>query len=195
MNREEAYKLVKPHLTEHRYEHTIGVTNTAVELAEKYGADVRKTETAAIFHDYAKFRPKDEMRQMVVDFGLPKDLLDYSTELLHAPVGAILVKKEIGIKDGEILDAIHYHTSGRPNMTLIEKCVFLADYIEPGRKFPGVEEVRELATVDLDQAIVQSIKNTVNFLMKKNQPVYPATFETYNDLVRPREKGETNGRK
>lgn len=184
MTRDEALKLVKPHLTDHRYEHTLGVTETAVELAEKYGADKEKTEIAAIFHDYAKFRPKEEMRQVVVDYDLPKDLLEYSTELLHAPVGAILVRDEIGISDEDILSAITHHTSGRPNMTIIEKCVFLADYIEPGRKFPGVEEVRELASENLDAAIIQSLKNTVNFLMKKNQPVYPATFHTYNDLVK-----------
>lgn len=184
MNRDEALKLVKPHLTDHRYEHTLGVTETAVELAEKYGADKEKTEIAAIFHDYAKFRPKEEMRQVVVDHDLPKDLLEYSTELLHAPVGAILVRDEIGITDEDILGAITHHTSGRPNMTLIEKCVFLADYIEPGRKFPGVKEVRELASENLDAAIIQSLKNTVNFLMKKNQPVYPATFHTYNYLVK-----------
>lgn len=184
MNRDKALQLVKPHLTDHRYEHTIGVTDTAIELAKMYGADVKKTEIAAIFHDYAKFRPKDEMRQIVKEHGLSNELLDYSTELLHAPVGAILVKKEIGINDEEILNAIHYHTSGRPNMTIMEKCVFLADYIEPGRTFPGVEEVRELSREDLDKAIVQSLKNTVNFLMKKNQPVYPATFNTYNNLVK-----------
>ena len=184
MNRTEALKLVEPHLTEHRYVHTVGVTDTAIELAEKYGADRQKTEIAAIFHDYAKFRPKDEMRQVIIDQGFPKDLLEYSPELWHAPVGAYLVRCEIGIEDKEILNAIKYHTSGRPEMTLMEKCVFIADYIEPGRSFPGVDEVREMVQQDLDQAIALSLRNTVQFLMKKNQPVYPATFFTYNSIVK-----------
>lgn len=184
MNRANALELVKPHLTEHRYVHTIGVTDTAVELAGKYGADIEKTELAAIFHDYAKFRPKDEMRSIIIEQSMPEDLLEYSSELWHAPVGAYLVKSEIGITDEEILGAIKYHTSGRPNMTLMEKCVFIADYIEPGRAFPGVEEVRQMAQQNLDKAIALSLRNTVQFLMKKNQPVYPATFYTYNSIVK-----------
>lgn len=110
-------------------------------------------------------------------------LLKYSSELWHAPVGAYLVKKEVGIDDQDILTAIEFHTSGRPNMTLLEKVIYVADYIEPGRHFPGVEEVRELAEQDLDLALIQSLKNTVSFLMKKNQPVFPDTLATYNSLV------------
>ncbi|MCP6368247.1 bis(5'-nucleosyl)-tetraphosphatase (symmetrical) YqeK, partial [Klebsiella pneumoniae] len=82
------------------------------------------------------------------------------TELWHAPVGAFLVRNEVGITDKEVLDAIAYHTSGRPGMTLLEKIVYVADYIEPGRRFPGVDEVRELAKKDLNAALIQSLKNT-----------------------------------
>lgn len=110
-------------------------------------------------------------------------LLEYSPELWHAPVGAYLVKKEAAIHDQDILTAIEFHTSGRPNMTLLEKVIYVADYIEPGRHFPGVEEVRELAEKDLDSALIQSLKNTISFLLKKNQPVYPDTLATYNSLV------------
>ena len=104
---------------------------------------------------------------------MDEELLEYNSELWHAPVGAYLVEKEAGIKDAEILDAIRYHTSGRPNMTILEKVIYLADYIEPGRNFPGVEEVREMAEKDLDQALIQSIQNTIIFLMKKNQENFP----------------------
>ncbi|MFP3489071.1 bis(5'-nucleosyl)-tetraphosphatase (symmetrical) YqeK, partial [Staphylococcus sp. SIMBA_130] len=108
-----------------------GVTDTAVDLAERYGADPQRTEIAAIFHDYAKFRPKEEMRQIIIDQSFNEDLLEYSSELWHAPVGAYLVRYEIGINDEEILIAIKYLTSVRPYMTLMDKCVFIADYIEP----------------------------------------------------------------
>ncbi|MFP3359373.1 bis(5'-nucleosyl)-tetraphosphatase (symmetrical) YqeK, partial [Planococcus sp. SIMBA_143] len=127
--------------------------DTAVDLAARYGAAPQMTEIAAIFHDYAKFRPKEEMRQIIIDQSFNEDLLEYSSELWHAPVGAYLVRYEIGINDEEILNAIKYHTSGRPYMTLMDKCVFIADYIEPGRSFPGVDEVREVVQKDLDQAI------------------------------------------
>lgn len=183
MDRSKALELVKKQLTEHRYIHTIGVMETAIVLAEKFHSDPRKAELAAIFHDYAKFRPKEEMRQIIVDENLGSDLLLYNQELWHAPIGAYLVEKEVGITDSEILNAIRFHTSGRPNMTLLEKVIYVADYIEPGRHFPGVEEVRKLAEISLDEALIKAIHNTIVFLMKKKQPIYPDTFLTYNDLV------------
>ncbi|MBB5324782.1 putative HD superfamily hydrolase involved in NAD metabolism [Anoxybacillus tepidamans] len=190
MERHEALEIVKKQLTEHRYQHTIGVMETAVELAKRYGADEKKAELAAIFHDYAKFRPKEEMKQIILEQNMPNDLLSYNTELWHAPVGAYLVQTEVGIQDEDILKAIRYHTSGRADMTLLEKIVYVADYIEPGRIFQGVEEVRALAQQDLDQALLQALKNTVQFLLKKNQPIYPDTIHTYNALIM-KKKGES----
>lgn len=184
MEREEALKLVKKQLTDHRYQHTLGVMETAIALAKRYGGHEKKAELAAIFHDYAKFRPKNEMKEIIIDQGFPRDLLEYNSELWHAPAGAYLVEKEAGISDPEVLEAIRYHTSGRPGMTLLDKIIYLADYIEPGRHFPGVEEVREMAKVNLDKALIKSIQNTMMFLLKKNQTVYPDTFYTYNDLIK-----------
>lgn len=188
MNREQALECVKTQLTEHRYTHTIGVMETSISLAETYGADVEKAELAAIFHDYAKFRPLEEMKEIILREKMPLMLLEYSPELWHAPVGAFLVEKEVGISDRDVLSAIKFHTSGRADMTLLEKVVYVADYIEPGRRFPGVDEVRDLAKDSLDLALIQAVKNTVIFLMKKNQPVYPETMETYNFLIQTRRK-------
>lgn len=184
MEREEALKLVKEQLTDHRYQHTLGVMETAIALAKQYGGNEQKAELAAIFHDYAKFRPKVEMKEIIAGHGFPQDLLEFNSELWHAPAGAYLVEKEAGVCDREVLDAIRYHTSGRPGMNLLEKIIYLADYIEPGRHFPGVEEVREMAKENLDKAVIMAIKNTIIFLMKKNQTVYPDTFYTYNDLIK-----------
>ncbi|MCY7848912.1 bis(5'-nucleosyl)-tetraphosphatase (symmetrical) YqeK [Bacillus haynesii] len=186
MKHEEALACVQEQLTEQRYIHTVGVMETAVKLAERFGADVKKAETAAIFHDYAKFRPKEEMKQIILDGGGPLEVLDFHHELWHAPAGAALVKTEVGITDEDILSAIRFHTSGRPNMTLLEKVIYVADYIEPGRRFPGVEEVRTLAEEDLDSALIQALKNTITFLISKNQAVYPETVATYNALVNDR---------
>lgn len=183
MEREQALKMVKIQLTEHRYQHTLGVMETAISLARKYGVDEKKAELAAIFHDYAKFRPKDEMKEIIVSQGMPKDLLEYNSELWHAPVGAYLAEAEAEISDKEVLDAIRFHTSGRRGMTKLEKVIYLADYIEPGRHFPGVEEVRDLAKINLDDALIKSVQNTIMFLLKKNQAIYPETFHTYNDLI------------
>lgn len=183
MNREEALRLVKEQITEQRYQHTLGVMETSITLAERYGGDPKKAELAAIFHDYAKFRPKDEMKEIILAQKMPADLLAYNSELWHAPVGAYLVEKEAGITDPEILDAIRYHTSGRVKMPLLDKIVFLADYIEPGRSFPGVDEVRDTAKENLELAVIDALRNTILFLLKRNQAVYPDTFHTYNDLI------------
>ncbi|WML54120.1 bis(5'-nucleosyl)-tetraphosphatase (symmetrical) YqeK [Neobacillus sp. PS3-12] len=183
MEREQALKMVKIQLTEHRYQHTLGVMETAISLARKYGVDEKKAELAAIFHDYAKFRPKDEMKEIIVSQGMPKDLLEYNSELWHAPVGAYLAEAEAEISDKEVLDAIRFHTSGRRGMTKLEKVIYLADYIEPGRHFPGVEEVRNLAKINLEEALIKAVQNTIMFLMKRNQAIYPETFHTYNDLI------------
>jgi predicted HD superfamily hydrolase involved in NAD metabolism len=186
MERNQALDRVKKELTEHRFTHTLGVLETATRLAERYGADIKKAELAAIFHDYAKFRPKDEMRQIIIDEKMNPELLLHNEELWHAPVGAYLVQKEVGIDDIEVLDAIRFHTSGRPKMTLLEKVIYVADYIEPGRHFPGVEDARELAQTSLDDTLIRAIQNTIIFLFKKNQPIYPDTFLTYNDLIHER---------
>ncbi|MFJ7974979.1 bis(5'-nucleosyl)-tetraphosphatase (symmetrical) YqeK [Peribacillus sp. JNUCC 23] len=183
MKREEALEIVKKQLTERRYVHTIGVMETAIKLARQYGADEEKAELAAIFHDYAKFRPIEEMKEIVISENMASELLEYGDELLHAPVGAYLVQKEVGITDREVLAAISHHTSGRVNMTLLDKIVYLADYIEPGRSFPGVAEVRQLAKESLDTALLQSVSNTLAFLVKNNQAVYPDTFHFYNALI------------
>jgi predicted HD superfamily hydrolase involved in NAD metabolism len=183
MNREKALRLVREQLTEHRYIHTIGVMDTSIELAKKYGVDENKAELAAIFHDYAKFRDKEEMRNIILEQNMPQDLLAHHDELWHAPVGAYLVEKEVGIKDKDVLEAIKCHTSGKINMTSLDKVLYVADYIEPGRDFPGVEEVRESAKASLDIAMIQAMKNTISYLLKRNQPVYPDTFHAYNDMT------------
>ncbi len=189
MNREKALSIVKEQLTEHRYIHTIGVMETAIKLAKIHGSDEKKSELAAIFHDYAKFRPKDEMEQIIISRQMKQDLLDYDKELWHAPVGAYLVENEVGITDLDILNAIKCHTSGKVSMTILDKIIFVADYIEPGRAFPGVEEVRKIAESDLDLAVILTLRNTISFLLKKQHVIYPDTLFTYNEMVRNYKSG------
>ncbi|WP_158737489.1 bis(5'-nucleosyl)-tetraphosphatase (symmetrical) YqeK [Alteribacillus sp. YIM 98480] len=183
MDKKKALDKVKPHLTEHRYIHTLGVTEKAVELADKTGIERGQAEFAAIFHDYAKFRSKEEMRSIIRKQKWDENFINYGDELLHAPAGAYLVNKEIGIEDEEILSAIFWHTTGKAKMNTLEKILFLADYIEPNRIFPGVDEVREAAEKNIDHAIVMALRNTIVFLMKKNQRVFPQTLYAYNDMV------------
>lgn len=187
MNREEWLAKVKEQMTDHRFIHTLGVAQTAVALAEKYGADPGKADLAGILHDYCKYWDKDKMHDILIqDMSVEKELLEYDKELWHAPAGAYIAQHELGVHDEEIINAIRFHTSGRTNMGKLEKVLWLADYIEPGRHFPGVDEVRELAARDLDEALIQAFANTISFLVKHGKRVYPLTLFTYNDLVKNR---------
>lgn len=184
MDREKMIEIVKEQMTDHRFQHTLGVAATAAELANRYGADPLKADTAGLLHDFCKFWDKERMKSIILESPvIPSDLLHYDKELWHAPVGAAVVREQLGIEDSDVLDAITYHTSGRPGMSLFEKILWLADYIEPGRQFPGVEVVREMAQQDLNLALVQALGNTITFLVKQKKRIYPLTLETYNDLV------------
>ncbi|WP_017755858.1 bis(5'-nucleosyl)-tetraphosphatase (symmetrical) YqeK [Calidifontibacillus oryziterrae] len=191
MERSKALQIVKQQLTSKRYEHTLGVMESALNLAQKYRVDTKKAELAAIFHDYAKFRPVEEMKAIIIDQKMPEMLLDFHSELWHAPVGAYLVKTEVGITDEEVLQAIRYHTTGNKQMNTLDKIIFLADYIEPGRSFPGVEAVRNIAEQSLNAAVVTALKNTIKFLLDKSELIYPDTLETYNSLIKVEKGGIT----
>ncbi|UOQ46319.1 bis(5'-nucleosyl)-tetraphosphatase (symmetrical) YqeK [Halobacillus salinarum] len=184
LNREDALHFVAPHLKQSRYEHTVRVTDTAMELAKKYGADLEKTELASILHDFAKHKPKDLMKRWIMkDRRLPKDMLSYHHGLWHGPVASVMLEQEIGLSDEDIKSAISCHTTGKKHMSVLDQVVFLADYIEPGREFPGVEEVRELAESSLEQACFAALKNTVQHLILKERTVYPDTIHAYNDFL------------
>ncbi|MGA9173830.1 MAG: bis(5'-nucleosyl)-tetraphosphatase (symmetrical) YqeK [Thermoactinomyces sp.] len=173
----------KEQLPQQRWEHTLRVTETAIGLAKRFKADERKAEVAAILHDYCKFWPDEELVRWIEERGLPEDLLQFNKELWHAPVGAEVAEVRFGIRDEDILNAIRYHTSGRPQMSLLEKIIFLADYIEPGRRFPGVDEVRRMAESDLDRALLAALDNTIVFLIERRQKVYPLTLHARNDML------------
>ncbi|MEC5422189.1 bis(5'-nucleosyl)-tetraphosphatase (symmetrical) YqeK [Virgibacillus sp. C22-A2] len=175
---------VRPHLTKERFEHTIRVAETAVRLAGLYNVSKEKCELAAIFHDYAKYRPLDEMEHWIKNTSLSDELLNYHHELWHGPVGAILVEKEFGIQDTAIKAAIQYHTTGKANMSKMEMVVFLADYIEPGRSFPGIEKVRDMSEKNLVKACWMALRNTILFLIEKKATIYPDTFHAYNDFTK-----------
>ncbi|MEN2765921.1 bis(5'-nucleosyl)-tetraphosphatase (symmetrical) YqeK [Ornithinibacillus xuwenensis] len=184
MKKAEAISIVEPHLTKERFDHTLRVADTATKLAQKYGASTEKAELASIFHDYCKYRPLEEMERIIRLSYLPKDLLQYHHELWHGPVASLLIEQEHGIQDEEIQSAIYYHTTGRANMGKLELIVFVADYIEPGRSFPGLDEVREVANQNIEIAAWMVSRNTIEYLMKRQNRIYPDTFHAYNYLTK-----------
>jgi predicted HD superfamily hydrolase involved in NAD metabolism len=118
------------------------------------------------------------------------DMELYNPVLLHAPLGAELARRECGVHRESVLNAIRFHTTGRPGMSLLEKVIFVADYIEPGRDFPGVERVRESALVDLDEAMLRALDQTIAYVLERAQLLHPITLETRNDLILRRLKRE-----
>lgn len=186
MKHERMLLQMKSRMPEKRYIHTIGVTETAILLANKFGIDAEKAEIAAILHDSVKYADKEWLRSIIVSEKMNPLLLQFNDELWHAPVGSFVAKTEFGITDQAILQAIEFHTTGRAGMSKLEKIIYVSDMIEPSRKFPGVERLREKAEVDLDEAMASCIKHSITFLVEKKQPVFPDSFHCYNDMIQQR---------
>lgn len=167
---------------EKRYEHTLGVAFTAASLAMRYGADVKQAQVAGLLHDCAKCMTNEERLSICKKHKLEVTPVEKANPfLLHAKVGAFLAKEKYGIQDEEILSAVRCHTTGRPNMTLLEKIVFTADYIEPSRKTaPNLDEVRTMAFQNLDIALCKILSDTLNYLDTVDQEIDPMTKETYH---------------
>jgi len=185
MSIDEAMALVEREMPAKRWRHTLGVIDAAVALAERFGGDAEKARIAAVLHDVAKYWPVERQREAIALDGdaAGLDTLLYDKELWHSHAGAYVARRDFGVDDDEVLDAIRYHTSGRPGMTQLEKIVCLADYIEPGRDFPGVDRLRELSERSLEEALVAGFDGTLRFLIDQGKRIYPLTVLTRNDLL------------
>ena len=179
-------------LKEERFYHSLSVNAVAASLAMRYGADVKKAELAGLIHDCAKAYPSDCFIQMADDFGI--ELLEVerdNPQLIHAKLGAYYAKKDFGVYDDEILNAIIYHTTGRPNMCLLEKIIYIADYIEPARyKAKRLDEVRTAAFEDLDKCLDMILSDTVEHLIEKKYVINPITLETYKYYSKSKKENE-----
>ncbi|WP_239617501.1 bis(5'-nucleosyl)-tetraphosphatase (symmetrical) YqeK [Cohnella mopanensis] len=192
MNLETLREATRQQMPDKRWKHTLGVVDTAIKLAKRYGGDPDKAELAALLHDYSKAWAIDRMEAVIRQHDLPSELLVHDKELWHAHVGAWAVESEHGITDAEVLDAIRYHTSGRENMTKLDKIVCLADYIEPGRDFPGVNKLRELAKISLEEALISAFGSTIEVLVERGKRIFPLTVLARNDLILQFKLAQTN---
>ena len=178
-------KYLENALSEKRFRHSLGVAEEAERLADKYGADKKKAYLAGLVHDVAKEIDTDSARNMLKDrFGIRVDPVTYNVpKLLHAPLGACLAQTEFGIFDAEILDAVKYHTTAKADMSLLTKIIYMADYIEPNRDFDGVDELREQAYDDLDEAIITGLDYTISELLNDGKMFHPDTVHARNYLI------------
>ena len=186
------YNKLEKSIGKKRLNHSIGVMETAINLANVYNYEKEKARIAGLLHDCAKFRDPLYLLKRVNDFGIILDEIMYvNKELIHGPLGAKIAEHEFNIKDPEILDAIAYHTTGREDMALLEKIIYIADYIEPSRSFVGIEVIRGLAVKDLDKSIRMAMDNTIKYLTDKHKLIHIDTLKARNYLLL-KEKSEIN---
>ncbi|HBV48566.1 bis(5'-nucleosyl)-tetraphosphatase (symmetrical) YqeK [Ligilactobacillus murinus] len=182
-SRKELIAKVKEQVSEKRFKHILGVEQAALELAQANDYELEKASVAALVHDYAKERSDSEFKALIVQTGLEQDLLNWNNFIWHGVVGAEIIKKELKITDEEILNAVRRHTVGAKEMTMLDQIVYVADYIEPGRDFPGVDQARQLAAESLRAAVEFETKHTLLYLMNNDKTIYPAAILTYNAYV------------
>lgn len=185
MTRDKIVSKLKGKMSENRFEHSLGVEYTSACLAMVYGADIEKARIAGLLHDCAKGLPSKVKLEKARKHGLPVSKYEESNpDMLHSKLGAYYARYKYDVVDQSILDAICYHTTGRPNMSILEKIIFVADYIEPNRKeLNEIEEIRREAFLDIDSCIIHILKNTLDYLQNTTIQIDYMTQMTYNYYI------------
>lgn len=178
-------KLLKGRLLPKRYVHSLNVADSARDLAERYGFDTEKAYFAGLVHDIMKNASEEEQLQIMEKGGIILSRAEKNNpKLWHAMAGECYLRTEMGITDKEILSAVRYHTTGKAGMTLLDKIVYIADYISVERDYSDVDVMRELATEKgLDEAALYALKFSVATLSQKEKLIHPDSVEYYNELI------------
>ena len=188
MDKSEKKKLInylKTKIDDKRLKHSVNTAKEAVYLAKKYNSDPDKAYLAGLLHDVAKGLSGADLENTANQYGIEIDEYEVvNPELIHGKIGAVMVNKQLGIEDKDILGAIRWHTTGHKNMTLLEKIIYLADIIEPGRKFLHVNIIKRLAYQDIDQAMVFALEHIFEFVKSKGFSLHPESIEAYHFLKR-----------
>lgn len=183
MDPQHVAKWVQARLDPGRMEHSQRVARLATRLARAHDADEKRAYLAGVLHDCARDMLPSELHESAKSWHIPITTFEERASiLLHAPVGAELVSRELGIADPHILDAIRYHTTGRSGMSRLEKILFVADYAEPRRDHPGVERVRSVMFDDLDAALRLALDQTLSYLLRFGHLLHPDTVAARNSL-------------
>ncbi len=172
---------LKSNLKENRYIHTLGVANTAKKLAKLNEISEEKAEIAGLAHDVAKNLSKDKIKEMMQENNIVlSDVEENNPNLWHSIVGPIEAKNKLGIEDEEILDAIRWHTTGKINMSILTKIIYIADMIEPGRDFEGIESLRKITFRNLDEGVYYGLNSSIEILLKRNLLIDENTIRARN---------------
>lgn len=182
LSSDELVQRVRNKLSDFRFAHCVRTSYMAKELAATNHVDQERAAVAGFVHDYAKEVAPEDYRRAIIEEGLDRNLLEWNGSIWHGIVGANYVEQELHIHDQAILDAIRHHTTGSPDMSELDKVIFMADYIEPGRKFPGVEVARERTALNLDAGVAYELQQTLLYLIEGRERVFPLTVAAYNKL-------------
>jgi len=183
MNTDSIRTYIEKNFSEKRKIHTEGVRQTAVKLAEKYGEDPSKAETAALFHDMYRGVSVDVLNYYVKHLGLDEKYIN-NANLAHGKIAAIIMERDYHITDPDIIHAVSFHTTGRAGMSKLEKIIYIADAIEPNRRYPGVEELRKAVWEDLDRACLMSINHTIHYVSGQGHYLDPDTLMARDDFIK-----------
>ena len=177
-------KKLRKLLNEKRWKHSVNTSEMAYKLAKIYGVNLNDAKIAGLLHDCAKNMDYNELLQIVHENEVKFDFeIEKIPKVLHAFVGAIVARQEFDVQDSEILQAIRLHSTGGRNMTILDKIIYLSDKIEPLRHFKGIEQVRQMATNNLDRALLMLLDKGVVSLIHRGLSIYPATIEARNDIL------------
>ena len=181
-------KKLKKYLDEDRLWHTLGVMQTAAALAMVYGVPLEKAQLAGLLHDCAKCIPSKKKIRLCKEHNIPVSEFEQTHPfLLHGKIGAWIAKEKYSVNDTEVLGAIAWHTTGKPDMSVLEKIIYIADYIEPGRdKAPRLSEIRKLAFQNLDRCMYEILKDSLEYLSEHPEDLDPTTkraYEFYNKTI------------
>ncbi|MBQ7288103.1 MAG: bis(5'-nucleosyl)-tetraphosphatase (symmetrical) YqeK [Clostridia bacterium] len=188
MTVEEYKEILRNKLTEKRYHHSLCVAEEAVRLAEKYGCDTQKAFYAGLLHDILKDTPGDEQLQIMQELGIILTEIERSApKLWHAMAGSAYLRYTFDLSE-DIVSAVRYHTTAKPDMTLLEKVLYLADYTSADRDYDGVEEMRRAVEVSMEAALRVALQFTVQDLSARNLPIHPDTFMAYNEIMLKKEE-------
>ena len=182
INTSQAKEIISAKLSPRRCQHCLNVAQAAASLADCYGVDRERAYLTGILHDYAKDLKPDDLLSIAEINGLIDCEVERQVpDLLHAQVGACLLVQELGIEDEEMLEAVKAHTMGNLCMSPLDKIIFLADMIEPGRdQYPDLERLRQLAFTDLDQAMLLGLESTIRYCLDRRALLHPRTIEVRN---------------
>ncbi|OOM82207.1 putative nicotinate-nucleotide adenylyltransferase [Clostridium puniceum] len=178
---EEIDLYLKENLMENRYIHTLGVAETAKKLAKINGISQEKAEIAGLAHDVAKNLSKDKMKEIMEENNIKISALEENnSNLWHSIIAPIEAKAKLGIEDEEILDSIRWHTTGKENMSILTKIIYIADMIEPSRNFNGIEDIRKVTFDNLDAGVYSGLTHNIEFLLTKNLLIDENTIKARN---------------